>query len=186
MGTANYVRFVPCAEIIRRIQWFVVESQDVSVVFWSTRAVPARNNPDLARVPCVRRAALQRRPISAPVEDLDAVPALWFVKVTVGGDALALQRVQRALERLSIERAFLVSARYDDSRADVRYWDECDDAAEAIHQALALWGDKEVSSRLAGWKVVGLEVVDRPTARRQWDRGDHPRVFALGEIRPFD
>jgi hypothetical protein len=95
-------------------------------------------------------------------------------------------RVQRALERLSVERAFLVSARFADDRADIRYWDECDGADEAIRQALSLWGDEEVFTRLPGWKVIGLEVVDQQTARRQWDRGDHPRVFVLGEIVPFD
>ena len=111
---------------------------------------------------------------------------MWFVKVTVGGDPLVPHRVEKALERLSVERAFLVSARYGDDRAEVRYWDECDDADEAIRQALSLWGDDEVTTRLPGWKVIGLEVVDQPTARRQWDRGDHPRVFVLGEILPFD
>lgn len=177
---------MPSEEIIRRIPWFVAESQDVSVVFCSTRAVSVRNSPDLAPVTCVRRAALQRRPVSVPIEDVDGAPALWFVKVTVGGDSLVPNRVQRALERLSVERAFLVSARYGDDRAEVRYWDECRDADEAIRQALALWGDDEVATRLPGWRVIGLEVVDRPTARRQWDRGDHPRVFVLGEILPFD
>jgi hypothetical protein len=148
--------------------------------------VPAGKNHDAAYATCVRRAALERRPaLMLPPETADD-PALWFVKVTLGGGPLALGRVQKALERLSLERAFLVSARYDDSRADIRYWDECDDADEAIRQALSLWGDDEVSTRLAGWKVIGLEVVDRPTARRQWDRGDHPRVFVLGEILPFD
>jgi hypothetical protein len=134
----------------------------------------------------VRRAALQRRPVRAPVDEVDGAPALWFVKVTVGGDPLAPHRVQKALERLSVERAFLVSARYGEDRVEVRYWDECDDVDEAIRQALSLWGDDEVSTRLPGWRVIGLEVVDQPTARRQWDRGDHPRVFVLGEILPFD
>ena len=148
--------------------------------------MPAGNNPDLAPLTCVRRAALQRRPVGVPVEEIDGAPALWFVKVTVGGDSLVPHRVHKALERLSVERAFLVSARYGDDRAEVRYWDECDDADEAIRQALSLWGDDEVTTRLPGWRVIGLEVVDQQTARRQWDRGDHPRVFVLGEILPFD
>jgi hypothetical protein len=108
------------------------------------------------------------------------------VKVTVGGSALAQNRVKWALERLSVERAFLTSARYDGDRAEVRYWDECASADEAVRQALSLWGDDEVFQELPGWRVLGLEVVDRLTARRQWDRGDLPRVFPLGEILPFD
>jgi hypothetical protein len=143
-------------------------------------------NHDAAYATCVRRAALERRQASPRPLNTEGSPDLWFVKVTLGGEPLLRERVQKALERLSVERAFLVSARYDDSRADIRYWDECDDADEAIRQALSLWGDKEVSTRLTGWKVIGLEVVDQPTARRQWDRGDHPRVFVLGEILPFD
>ena len=148
--------------------------------------MPARKSSDVAYATCVRRAALQRRPLAAPTEDVEGGPSLWFVKVTVGGEPLVPGRVRRALEKLSVERAFLVSARYDGERADIRYWDECYQADEAIRQALALWGDDEVLTRLPGWKVIGLEVVDRQTARRQWDRGDHPRVFSLGEILPFE
>jgi hypothetical protein len=164
----------------------MVESQDVSVVFWSTRRVPAGKSNEVFYASCVRRAALQRRPLAAPIEHSDGGPALWFVKVTVGGDSLTPEQVRQALEELSVERAFLVSARFDSDRADVRYWDECDHADEAIRQALSLWGDDEVFARLPGWTVIGLEVVDQQTARRQWDRGDHPRVFMLGEILPFD
>ena len=56
----------------------------------------------------------------------------------------------------------------------------------AIHQALLLWGDGEVEEQLPGWHMIGLGVVDRPTARRQNARGDHPLVFELGEVVPFD
>jgi hypothetical protein len=158
----------------------------VSVWIWSTSGVPAGKSNDVAYASCVRRAALQRRTLAAPIEDVEGGPALWFVKVTVGGDPLVPNRVRKALERLSVERAFLVSARYDGERADIRYWDECDQADEAIRQALSLWGDDEVWAQLPSWKVIGLEVIDQATARKQWDRGDHPRVFMLGEILPFD
>jgi hypothetical protein len=141
---------------------------------------------EAVHTPCVRRVALERAPRPVFVDDDDGALPLWFVKVTIGGDRLAESRVQRAIERLSTDRAFVVSVRYDGDRAEIRYWDECGDADEAIRQALGLWGDEEVASRLPGWRVIGLEVMDRRTARRQWDRGDHPRVFALGEILPFD
>jgi hypothetical protein len=118
--------------------------------------------------------------------EIEGAPGLWFVKVTVGGGRLEPDGVRQALEQLSVERAFLVCVRYDGDRAEVRYWDECDDAELAIYQALRLWGDREVLTRLQGWQVIGLEVVDRATARRQWHRGDHPQVFELGEILPFD
>jgi hypothetical protein len=158
----------------------------VSVDIWSTSAVPGRPNSELAPVTCVRRAALQRRPLDRPSVEIDTGPALWFVTVTLGGDSLDPEAVRAALEQLAQERAFVVSAHYGERRAEVRYWDECDDVDLAVRQALSLWGDDEVSARLPGWTVIGLEAVDRATARRQSGRGDHPRVLALGEILPFD
>lgn len=113
-------------------------------------------------------------------------PTLWFVTVTLGGDPLEPTETRAALERLSIERPFVVSARYGAARAEVRYWDECDDVAVAVGQALRMWSDHKASARLPAWRVVGLEVLDRETARRQWDASDRPRVQVLGEIRPFD
>lgn len=79
-----------------------------------------------------------------------------------------------------------MSARYGSRRAEVRYWDECDDAAGAVAQALRMWADHETSARLPAWRVVGLEVYDRDSARMHVDRPDHPRVQVLGEIRPFE
>lgn len=113
-------------------------------------------------------------------------PVLWFVTVTVAGPAADGDEVRRALERLSHERPFVVSARYSDDRAEVRYWDESDDVAVAAAQALRMWRDHTATARLPEWRVVGLEVVDRETARRRWDRADEPQVRVLGEIRPLD
>ncbi|MCE0535793.1 hypothetical protein LWF15_09735 [Kineosporia rhizophila] len=141
---------------------------------------------DVPSTSCVRRAALEQQPYIARAEDPAAARELWFVTVTVGGGALVLPEVRAALERLSVERAFVVSIRYDRTRAQVRYWDECDDAAQATRQALSLWGDEEVFEELPGWRVSGLEVVDLASAQQQWDRDGHQRVYALGEIVPFD
>ncbi|MBT0773551.1 hypothetical protein KIH74_31690 [Kineosporia sp. J2-2] len=141
---------------------------------------------DVPSASCVRRAALEQQPYIARAGDPAEGRDLWFVTVTIGGAALALRGVREALERLSVERAFVVSIRYDRNRAQVRYWDECDDAAEATRQALSLWGDDEVFAELPGWRVSGLEVVDLTTAQQQWNADDHPRVYALGEIVPFD
>ncbi|GAB6903698.1 hypothetical protein JCM9957A_67900 [Kineosporia succinea] len=134
----------------------------------------------------MRRAALEQQPYIA--RDLGAAEGrdLWFVTVSIGGGALAQDVVRDALERLSVERAFVVSIRFDRNRAQVRYWDECGDAAEATTQALSLWGNDEVFAELPGWRVSGLEVVDLATAQQQWHQDDQPRVFALGEIVPFD
>ena len=132
----------------------------------------------MLRIPMTRRTG----PRPADGDD----PTLWFVTVTLGGDPLEPTETRAALERLSIERPFVVSARYGASRAEVRYWDECDDVAVAIDQALRMWSDHARSARLPAWRVVGLEVIDRETARLQWDGADRRRVQVLGEIRPFD
>jgi hypothetical protein len=141
---------------------------------------------DASRTRCVRRAALERRPVV--LGDFQAAPSvgLWFVKLTLGGEPLDVSRVRAALTELSVERAFLVSARYDDCRAEVTYWDEGDEVNVAIQQALSLWGGPEVLAALPGWKIAGLEVLDRLAARRQWDSVPRPRVFPLGEISPFE
>jgi hypothetical protein len=164
----------------------MADSQDVRVRICSTRGVSIGSRHDVPSTSCVRRAALEQQPYIARVEAPEDARDLWFVTVTIGGDALAQDEVRAALERLSVERAFVVSIRYDRNHAQVRYWDECDDAALATRQALSLWGDEEVFEELPGWRVSGLEVVDLATAQHQWDFHEHPRVYALGEIVPFE
>ena len=58
---------------------------------------------------------------------------LWHVTLTVGGEPMEATLVKAALERLSGEQPFLLSGRYGGDRAEVRYWEEapeCADAAE--------------------------------------------------------
>lgn len=113
-------------------------------------------------------------------------PALWFVTVTVSGARVPAETVREGLERLSLEQPFLVSAGYASSRAEIRYWDESIDVEGAASLALALWREHEVSAGLPPWKVVGLEVVDRDTARRRWSTEVNLSVAGLGEIRPME
>ncbi len=113
-------------------------------------------------------------------------PALWFITITVSGERASADSVRAGLERLSEEQPFLVSAAYASSRAEVRYWDESVDIEGAVAQALRLWADHEHSARLPDWRVVGLEVVDRDTARRRWDGQPRAQLGELGEIRPME
>ncbi len=115
-----------------------------------------------------------------------AEPTLWYVTVTVAGPEAEPCAVHGCLERLATERPFVVSARYRANRAEVRYWDESDDVAVVVGQALRMWSDHRGSADLPDWHVVGLEVVDRETARRRWPVGEQPQVQVLGEIRPLD
>ena len=94
--------------------------------------------------------------------------------------------VRRGLERLSAERPFLVSAGYTSTRAEVRYWDESVDVEGALAQALRMWSDHQHSADLPPWRVVGLEVVDRATARRRWRSPAPQPVSTLGEIRALE
>ncbi|MFN8076082.1 MAG: hypothetical protein U0Q15_11765 [Kineosporiaceae bacterium] len=113
-------------------------------------------------------------------------PQLWFVTVTVAGPAAPPGEVRQALERLSSERPFVVSARYRADRAEVRYWDESDDIDVATSQGMRMWSDHMITAQLPQWKVVGLEVVDRQTARMRWTRDDQAPILVLGEIRPME
>lgn len=152
----------------------------------STGSVQHRADDDtLATLTPLRGISLgrSRRVTGAhPVEE----PALWFVTVTVGGSRVPAETVREGLERLSMEQPFLVSAAYASSRAEIRYWDESMDVEGAVSQALQLWRDHEASAGLPPWRVLGLEVVSRDTARRRWNSEPNLQVVGLGEIRPLE
>lgn len=113
-------------------------------------------------------------------------PALWFVTITVSGERVPPDSVYQALQRLSLEQPFLVSAGYASTRAEVRYWDESVDIEGAVVQALRLWSDHQESAQLPRWTVVGVEVVDKRTARRRWDDAPTMSIGVLGEIRRME
>jgi hypothetical protein len=113
-------------------------------------------------------------------------PALWFVTITVSGPRVPRETIREGLERLSLEQPFLVSAAYASSRAEITYWDESVDVEGAVSQAIGLWQDHEGSAGLPPWTVVGLEVVNRDTARRRWNSDPNLQVAGLGEIRPLE
>jgi hypothetical protein len=115
-----------------------------------------------------------------------AEPALWFVTITVGGDRVPPESVFEALQRLSLEQPFLVSAGYASTRAELRYWDESRDIEGAVAQALRLWSEHERSAQLPRWNVIGVEVVNKATARRRWDDAPTMPIGVLGEIRRMD
>jgi hypothetical protein len=60
------------------------------------------------------------------------------------------------------------------------------DIEGAVAQALRMWSEHQTSARLPAWRVVGLEVVDRDTARRRWQEPARVQVGELGEIRPLE
>ncbi len=107
---------------------------------------------------------------------------LWHVTLTVGGEPMESTMVKAALERLSGEQPFLLSGRYGADRAEVRYWEEAPECADAAALALRLWGEHRGSAGLPPWHVLGVEVVDRQVFQR---RGTDILVVPAAGWRPF-
>ena len=97
-----------------------------------------------------------------PSADLGSL-RMWHVTLTVSGEPQPIDHVRQALERLSHAHPFLLEARYGNDRAELRYWEEAEGMEAAVAIASAMWGANERSSRLPGWDVVGLQVLDRQT-----------------------
>jgi len=116
----------------------------------------------------------------------DVSPRMWHVTLTVAGTSVDSAEIKGALERLSLEHPFLLSGRYAADRAEVRYWEEATDVAEALRLAVGLWDEHESSAQLPAWRVVGIEVLDRDTFHRR-GRYMHeaPALVGAGRVLPF-
>jgi hypothetical protein len=107
--------------------------------------------------------------------------SLWHVTLTVAGDEHPPDEVLAALERLSAERPFFLSGRYAGHRAELRYWEEAPDCADACALALRVWFEHRESATLPPWTVVALEVV----ARDEHQRRDGSALASADGWRPF-
>lgn len=113
-------------------------------------------------------------------------PPVWFVTLTVAGDAVPAEEIKSGLERLSHEHPFLLSGRYAADRAEVRYWEEGPDAQTVLDLAVSLWGEHRASAGLPDWEVVGVEVIDRETFHRRGRHLGHgPGLIAAGGVSPL-
>jgi hypothetical protein len=110
---------------------------------------------------------------------------MWHVTLTVVGDPVGAGEIRGALERLTHEQPFLLSARYAPDRAELRYWEEARDLEDAAALALRLWGEHRVSASLPAWRVAGLEVVDRATFQQRSRDTPAPALVPAGGVRPF-
>jgi hypothetical protein len=110
---------------------------------------------------------------------------MWHVTLTVVGDEVDPAEVRAALERLTHEQPFLLSARYAGDRAELRYWEEARDLEDAAALALRLWGEHRRTAELPAWRVAGLEVVDRATFQRRAMDSPAPALVPAGGVRPF-
>jgi hypothetical protein len=111
---------------------------------------------------------------------------MWHVTLTVAGTPVDPADIRSGLERLSHEHPFLLNGRYAGDRAEVAYWEEAADLADAAALALRLWQTHRTTAGLPDWDVVGLEVVDQTTFHHRGHAGELTvRLTPAGAVRPF-
>jgi hypothetical protein len=112
-------------------------------------------------------------------------PRLWHVTLSVSGARAPLPEVRRALEQLAHDHPFLLTSRYADDHAEIRYWEEARDLHDAAAVALRLWGEHRQSAGLPPWEIVGLEVIDRATYHQRVAAGYGPAPATPVGVHPF-
>ncbi|MBW1601071.1 hypothetical protein JJV70_02925 [Streptomyces sp. JJ66] len=130
-------------------------------------------------------------PPTVPQQGTDARTArgeanrLWHVTLSVSGAQAPLGEVRRALEQLAHDHPFLLTSRYANDHAEIRYWEEARDLRDAAALALRLWGEHRASAQLPPWEIVGLEVIDRVTYQQRVAEGFGPPPAAPVGVHPF-
>ncbi|OON80815.1 hypothetical protein [Streptomyces tsukubensis] len=123
----------------------------------------------------------QQRAAARPTE----LPRLWHVTLSVSGGRAPLPEVRRGLEQLAHDHPFLLTSRYADDHAEIRYWEEARDLHDAAAVALRLWGEHRQSACLPPWEIVGLEVIDRDTYHQRIAEGYGPPPATPVGVHPF-
>ena len=121
---------------------------------------------------------------SAPPPEAET-SRLWHVTLSVSGAETPLADIRRALERLAHDHPFLLTSRYANDHAEIRYWEEARDLHDAAAVALRLWGEHRVSAGLPPWEIVGLEVIGRQTYHQRVAEGYGPPPAAPVGVHPF-
>ncbi|WP_066944929.1 hypothetical protein [Streptomyces lushanensis] len=114
-----------------------------------------------------------------------AVSKLWHITLSVSGGETPLTEVRRGLEQLAHDHPFLLTSRYANDHAEIRYWEEARDLHDAAAVALRLWGEHRSSAKLPPWEIVGLEVIDRETYHQRIAEGYGPPPAAPVGVHPF-
>ncbi|MFE7614927.1 hypothetical protein [Streptomyces sp. NPDC057496] len=110
---------------------------------------------------------------------------LWHITLSVSGETVPLEEVRRGLEQLAHDHPFLLTSRYADDHAEIRYWEEARDLHDAAAVALRLWGEHRSTARLPPWEIVGLEVIDRETYHQRVAEGYGPPPAAPVGVHPY-
>ncbi|NNN32727.1 hypothetical protein HLK59_20655 [Streptomyces sp. S3(2020)] len=113
------------------------------------------------------------------------LPRLWHVTLSVSGKEAPLKEVRRGLEQLAHDHPFLLTSRYANDHAEIRYWEEARDLHDAAAVALRLWGEHRLTAGLPPWEIVGLEVIDRETYHQRIAEGYGPLPATPVGVHPF-
>jgi hypothetical protein len=113
------------------------------------------------------------------------LPRLWHVTLSVSGEEAPLKEVRRGLEQLAHDHPFLLTSRYANDHAEIRYWEEARDLHDAAAVALRLWGEHRQTAKLPPWEIVGLEVIDRETYHQRLAEGYGPAPATPVGVHPF-
>jgi hypothetical protein len=128
--------------------------------------------------------AYRERPSGEQEEPVD-LPRLWHVTLSVSGDEAPLKEVRRGLEQLAHDHPFLLTSRYANDHAEIRYWEEARDLHDAAAVALRLWGEHRQTAKLPPWEIVGLEVIDRETYHQRIAEGYGPLPATPVGVHPY-
>ncbi|MER6910901.1 hypothetical protein ABT354_04390 [Streptomyces sp. NPDC000594] len=116
----------------------------------------------------------------------DRTPSkLWHITLSVSGEEAPLKEVRRGLEQLAHDHPFLLTSRYANDHAEIRYWEEARDLHDAAAVALRLWGEHRATAQLPPWTIVGLEVIDRQTYHQRIAEGYGPPPASPVGVHPF-
>ncbi|WP_299527385.1 hypothetical protein [uncultured Streptomyces sp.] len=123
--------------------------------------------------------------LPAPVKEERAPSKLWHVTLCVSGGETPLHEIRRGLEQLAHDHPFLLTSRYANDHAEIRYWEEARDLHDAAAVALRLWGEHRSSAQLPPWEIVGLEVIDRETYHQRVAEGYGPPPATPVGVHPY-
>ncbi|MFF1835738.1 hypothetical protein ACFVXE_16245 [Streptomyces sp. NPDC058231] len=120
-----------------------------------------------------------------PAKEERTPSKLWHITLSVSGAETPLKEVRRGLEQLAHDHPFLLTSRYANDHAEIRYWEEARDLHDAAAVALRLWGEHRSSAQLPPWEIVGLEVIDRETYHQRVAEGYGPPPAAPVGVHPY-
>lgn len=139
----------------------------------------------LASVDADQRAEQEKRGQPGEPAPQPEQARLWHITLSVSGPEAPLKEVRRGLEQLAHDHPFLLTSRYANDHAEIRYWEEARDLHDAAAVALRLWGEHRLSAQLPPWEIVGLEVIGRDTYHQRVAEGYAPPPAASLGVHPY-